>query len=73
VLYDAPNVAYYIQTKGEDSLKMVGDLYEAENYGIAFSKDQEALVQAVDDALETLKENGKYDEIYEEWFGEKPE
>lgn len=73
VLYDAPNVAYYIQTKGEDSLKMVGDLYEAENYGIAFSKDQEALVKAVDEALETLKENGKYDEIYENWFGEKPE
>ena len=73
VLYDAPNVAYYIQTKGEDSLKMVGDLYEAENYGIAFAKDQEALVEAVDEALETLKENGKYDEIYENWFGEKPE
>src|SRR5690625_2807721 len=73
VLYDAPNVAYYIQTKGEDSLKMVGDLYEAENYGIAFAKDQEDLVEAVDEALETLKENGEYDEIYEIWFGEKPE
>lgn len=73
VLYDAPNVAYYIQTKGEDSLKMVGDLYEAENYGIAFAKNQEPLVNAVDDALETLKEDGTYDEIYEDWFGEKPE
>lgn len=72
ILYDAPNVAYYIQTKGEDSLQLVGDLYEAENYGIAFAKDQDALVDAVNEALETLKENGKYDEIYEEWFGEKP-
>jgi len=73
VLYDAPNVAYYIQTKGEDSLKMVGDLYKAEQYGIAMAKGQEELVKAVNDALETLKENGTYDEIYEKWFGEKPE
>lgn len=73
ILYDAPNVAYYIQTKGDGSLKVVGDLYEAENYGIAFAKDQDALVEAVNEALETLKDNGKYDEIYEKWFGEKPE
>ena len=73
ILYDAPNVAYYIQTKGEDSLKVVGDLYAAENYGIAFSKDQDALVEEVNKALETIKENGKYDEIYEKWFGEVPE
>ncbi|MBM7600692.1 glutamine transport system substrate-binding protein [Virgibacillus halotolerans] len=73
ILYDAPNVAYYIQTKGEDSMKMVGDLYEAEDYGIAFAKDQDDLVEAVNEALATLKDNGKYDEIYEKWFGEKPE
>lgn len=73
ILYDAPNVAYYIQTQGEDSLKLVGDLYQAENYGIAFSKGQEELVEAVNEALATLRENGTYDEIYEEWFGEQPE
>jgi glutamine transport system substrate-binding protein len=73
VLYDAPNVAYYIQTKGEDSLKMVGDLYEAENYGIAFAKGQEPLVKAVNEALETIRDNGTYDDIYEKWFGEEPE
>src|SRR5699024_8952322 len=73
VLYDEPNGAYDIQTKGKDSLKMVGDLYQAEEYGIAMAKGQEDLVKAVNDALETLRENGTYDEIYEDWFGEKPE
>ncbi|WHX26596.1 transporter substrate-binding domain-containing protein [Virgibacillus halodenitrificans] len=72
VLYDAPNVAYYIKTKG-DGLKVVGDLYQAEDYGIAISKGNDELVAAIDDALATLKENGKYDELYEKWFGEKPE
>lgn len=73
ILYDQPNVAYYIQTKGEDKLEMVGDLHQAEDYGIAFAKDQDDLVDEVNEALETLKEDGTYDEIYEEWFGEKPD
>ncbi|WP_099160053.1 glutamine ABC transporter substrate-binding protein [Virgibacillus ndiopensis] len=73
ILYDAPNVAYYIKTKGKDSLKMVGDLYQAEDYGIAISKGNEKLVKAINEALATLKENGKYDEIYEKWFGKKSE
>jgi len=73
ILYDAPNVAYYIQTQGEDSLKMVGDLYQAENYGIAISKGQEELVDAINDALSTLRDDGTYDEIYEKWFGEASE
>ncbi|GGB48530.1 glutamine ABC transporter substrate-binding protein GlnH [Lentibacillus populi] len=73
ILYDAPNVAYYIKTKGEDSLKMVGDLYQAEDYGIAIAKGNDELVKAINEALATLKENGKYDEIHEKWFGEKPE
>src|SRR5690625_3231978 len=38
ILYDAPNVAYYIQTTGEDKLKIVGDLYEARNMGLHLRK-----------------------------------
>ncbi|WP_437584900.1 transporter substrate-binding domain-containing protein [Paramicrobacterium sp. CJ85] len=72
ILYDAPNVAYYIKTKGKDSLKMVGDLLEAQDYGIAIAQGNENLVKAIDKALATLKENGTYDEIYEKWFGEAP-
>lgn len=73
ILYDAPNVAYYIKTKGADRLKIVGDLYEAEEYGIAVSKGNEELVTAINTALTTLKENGKYDEIYKKWFGDAGE
>lgn len=72
VLYDAPNVAYYIKTKGGDKLKLVGDLYKAEEYGIAISQGQDELVKAINEALATLKENGTYDEIYKKWFGEEP-
>jgi len=72
ILYDWPNVAYYIKTKG-DSLKMVGDKYQAEKYGIAISKGQDDLVKAVNDALKKLKDNGKYDEIDDKYFGQESE
>ena len=73
LLYDAPNVEYYIQTTDDSNLKVVGDLYEAQEYGIAVSKDNEALVSAMNDALAAMIEDGRYAEIYESWFGEEPE
>lgn len=73
LLYDAPNVEYYIKTTGEGKLKAVGDLYEAQEYGIAVSKDNEALVKAMNQALANMIDDGRYAEIYEKWFGEQPE
>ena len=73
VLYDAPNVEYYILTAGEDSLQVVGELLEAQNYGIAVSQGNEDLVTAMDEALAAMIEDGTYAEIYSDWFGSEPE
>lgn len=72
LLYDAPNVEYYIATTGEGTLKAVGDLYEAQEYGIAVSKENGALVEAMNQALATMIDDGRYAEIYEKWFDEEP-
>ncbi|WP_163536312.1 transporter substrate-binding domain-containing protein [Gracilibacillus sp. YIM 98692] len=72
VLYDLPNVKYFIQQEGEGKLKTVGKLLEGQPYGIAFPKDSD-LVDDVNEALQTIKDNGTYDEIYKKWFGEAPE
>ncbi|MFC7321796.1 glutamine ABC transporter substrate-binding protein [Halobacillus campisalis] len=69
VMYDVPNVQYYVANDAEN-LKTVGDVLQGEQYGIAFPKDSE-LVEDVNEALETLIDNGGYDDIYEEWFGER--
>ncbi|GAA0450881.1 transporter substrate-binding domain-containing protein [Alkalibacillus silvisoli] len=71
VLYDLPNVQYYIMENAEDELKMVGDVLEGQPYGIAFPQDSD-LVEPVNEALATLIEDGTYAEIYEDWFGEAP-
>lgn len=71
-LYDMPNVQYSIQQQGEGSMKVVGERLTGEDYGIAFPKDSD-LVEPVNEALATLMENGTYGDIYEEYFGERPE
>ncbi|GGD42671.1 glutamine ABC transporter substrate-binding protein GlnH [Microbacterium faecale] len=73
VLYDAPNVEYYILTQGEDSLKTVGELLEGQDYGLAVSKGNEDLVTAMNEALAEIIDDGTYAEIYSDWFGSEPE
>ena len=39
-----------------------------ENYGIAFREDDDEFLEAVNDALAAIRESGRYDEIYGEYF-----
>lgn len=72
LLYDAPNVEYYLSTT-DTNMEVVGPLYEAQEYGIAISQGNEELVSAMNEALAGLIEDGTYAEIHEEWFGEVPD
>ncbi len=72
VLYDLPNVQYYSEKEAGGELVTVGEKLTGEDYGIGFPKGSE-LRDKIDEALTTLKENGTYDDIYEKWFGERPE
>lgn len=72
VVNDYPVTAYYITTEGEGKAKIVGDMRTSEFYGIAIPKQKPEVLEKVNEALVTLKENGKYAEIYKQWFGEDP-
>ncbi|MDN3525001.1 transporter substrate-binding domain-containing protein [Halomonas sabkhae] len=68
VFYDAPNVGYFSQTKGDGKVKTVGPLYEGQQYGLAIAKGSE-WVEPINEALASMKEDGTYDEIHAKWFG----
>jgi glutamine transport system substrate-binding protein len=72
VFYDAPNVGYFARTKGKGKVKTIGPLYEGQQYGIALVSGSE-WVDEVNSALASMKEDGTYKEIYEEWFGAMPD
>jgi polar amino acid transport system substrate-binding protein len=71
---DLPVTQYAIAQKHEGKVKIVGDVIngEFENYGIAVSKEKAELLEKINNGLNTIKENGKYAEIYQKWFGEAP-
>ncbi|PZN07985.1 MAG: basic amino acid ABC transporter substrate-binding protein [Bacillota bacterium] len=70
-ILDEPVAYYYVKTQ-PDQYEIVGDVLQPMPVGIALPKGETELVQAVQQALDELKADGTYDQIYEKWFGKKP-
>ena len=70
VINDSPDIGYYLAQGGSEVAKTVGDVMEAEQYGIAVKKDNTKLLEDINKALAELKKDGEYDKIYKTWFGE---
>lgn len=56
-----------LQTDNPD-YELTGGNFTNEPYGIAINKGQTEFLAQVNKALDTLHENGTYDEIYNKWF-----
>ncbi len=70
VINDSPVVGYYLAQGGNESAMTVGEVMEAEKYGLAVKKGNDKLAAEINKALAELKKNGEYDKIYKTWFGE---
>ncbi|SDX46098.1 amino acid ABC transporter substrate-binding protein, PAAT family [Ruegeria halocynthiae] len=68
VVFDAPILSYFAAHEGRRIASMTGGVFLRENYGIAFPTGS-PLVEDVNQALLSLREDGTYDEIYRKWFG----
>ena len=71
VMFDKPVIESFVSKRGKGKVKIVGDLYAGQPYGIGFPKGSD-LVAKVNAALKTLKANGKYNALYKKWFGVEP-
>ena len=56
----------------QEGLKLVQTIQTNELYGLAFAKESDALIEAVNGALDEIKEDGTYEEIYRKWFNQDP-
>ena len=52
----------------DDTLEVVETYSTDEQYGLAVAKDNTAMLDAVNEALQTLRDDGTYDELHQEWF-----
>jgi len=65
---DFPVAAYAVKTAGGGKdFELVGDQVEAAPYGIAISKDQKQLRDAIKAALDAIIKNGEYDKVIAKW------
>ncbi len=70
VINDFPVSKYAERSKPQ--LKVVQTIPTGEEYGLAFAKKSTTLRKAVKDAIDEIKKNGKYAEIYKKWFQQDP-
>ena len=66
VVNDLPVTAAYIMKHPE--VKIVGEPFTTEHYGIAARPGDEELLKKINGALKEVKEDGTYDEVYNKWF-----
>lgn len=66
-IIDQP-VAQDAVKKGQTGFDIATVIPTGEVYGFAFNKNNTALIDGVNEALTTLKDNGELNKIYQEWF-----
>ena len=70
VVADEVLVKYYISQKGAEKYKILDEDFGEEEYGIGARKDDTALVEAINGAMDALKEDRTTKAIGEKWFGD---
>lgn len=60
----------YIKAQNDESVKIVAESDDISEMAFTFNKGNEELVQAVNEQLAAMKEDGTLTKISEEWFGE---
>ena len=68
IVYDAPVLQHHASRKGKGKVKVVGLLFEEQNYGIALQV-RSPYREKINIALLKLIESGGYQEIVDRWFG----
>ena len=67
VVYDAPALMYI--SKKDPSVKVVGNLFDEQRYGIVFPQTgNNFLKELFDVAILEMKKSGEYDKLYNKWF-----
>lgn len=67
---DNLSVLDFLKQKPDANIQIVDEASDAAQSGLMFNKGNETLVEAVNEALNEMIEDGTYDKISDKWFGE---
>ena len=66
------NGVLYDYVKDNPDVEVTAEFDTDEQYGVAVETGNTALLDTINETLAAAREDGTYDEIYEEWFGTTP-
>ena len=66
---DGPTALEIVKANPEMKLRVLPGVYTDELYGIAVAKERPEVLAAINAGLAAVQALGKYDEIYDKWFG----
>lgn len=69
VVGDEVLIRYYIAQKGPEKYKVLEENFGEEQYAVGARKEDTALIEAINNAFDDMKESGKAGEISTKWFG----
>lgn len=61
---------FYMKQNGPEKYKILAEDFGDEEYAVGLRKDDSELLKKLDAALDEMKTDGTYDEIYAKWFSE---
>ncbi|MBM7599397.1 cystine transport system substrate-binding protein [Virgibacillus halotolerans] len=71
IINDQLLMSYNIKEEGLP-IKIVSDILNKDEIGMAVKKDSDDLVEKLNKELTSMKEDGTYEEIYKRWFDSEP-
>ena len=69
VVHDAPVISHYVKTQSDGNVRIAGDLFNKEQYGIALPTGS-VYTEQINQTLRRFRETGLYDDLYNNWFKE---
>jgi polar amino acid transport system substrate-binding protein len=72
VVFDAPVLQYYAANEGNGRVKVVGQVFKRENYGLVFQQGS-LLRKHINESLLKMREDGTYDILRQQWFAGEQE
>ena len=61
---------YYMKQNADVEYRVLEDNFGEEEYAVGTRKEDDKLTEAINSALEEMKSDGTFDEIYAKWFAE---
>ena len=69
IVHDAPVLQYHVQRTGKNNARLVGPVFNNDEYGVVLPRGSD-LREQVNLSILNLRENGAYQRLYGKWFGD---